>query len=275
MSFYQKKFPHLNVEIKNNHELWLELNNPDQMNAITYEMINSLTTVLEYADYDQEMRVVVLTGNGKNFCAGGDIKAMEEKSGMFSGEPNELRSHYEHGIQRIPRTMEKISVPVIAMVNGAAVGAGCDLSMMCDFRVGNQKTKFAETFTRLGLVPGDGGTFFLQRVIGYSKAMQMFLTAKSYEGREALDYGLMSEFVESADLAELKNKTAELAGLISQGAPVAQRLTKKAMKASYLYDLENALNLLSSYQGISQRTEDHFLALKGFKEKTPPDFKGQ
>lgn len=275
MSFYNKKFPHLNVEVKSHNQLWLELNNPAQMNAITYEMINSLTTVLEYADYDQDIRVVVLSGNGKNFCAGGDIKAMEEKTGMFSGDSNELRAHYEHGIQRIPRTIEKISVPLIAMVNGAAIGAGCDLSMMCDFRVGNKKTKFAETFTRLGLVPGDGGTFFLQRVVGYAKAMQMFLTAKIYEGRSAYEFGLMSEFVDSQDSEALIEKTKELAELVAKGAPVAQKLTKKAMKASYLYDLENSLNLLSSFQGIAQRTEDHFEALDAFKNKRDPNFKGQ
>lgn len=275
MSFYNKNFPHLNVEVKSHNQLWLELNNSAQMNAITYEMINSLTTVLEYADYDQNIRVVVLSGNGKNFCAGGDIKAMEEKTGMFSGESNELRAHYEHGIQRIPRTIEKISVPLIAMVNGAAIGAGCDLSMMCDFRVGNQKTKFAETFTRLGLVPGDGGTFFLQRVVGYAKAMQMFLTAKIYEGRGAYEFGLMSEFVDSQESEALIQKTVELAELVAKGAPVAQKLTKKAMKASYLYDLENSLNLLSSFQGIAQRTEDHFEALDAFKNKRDPDFKGQ
>ena len=272
MSFYTKQFPHLEVEVRSTHQLWVTLNNPDQMNAITTEMIDSLTSVLTHADFDSTIRVVVLTGKGKNFCAGGDIKAMEEKSGMFAGESNELRARYQHGIQRIPQCMENLSVPVIAMVNGAAVGAGCDLSMMCDLRVGHSKTKFAETFTRMGLVPGDGGTFFLQRVVGYSKAMQMFLTSKAFEGREALDFGLMNFMFEDANL---EIETQKLAESISGLAPVAQKLTKKAMKISYLSDLQTSLDILSGYQGISQRTADHFEAVKSFKEKRSPNFTGQ
>ncbi len=272
MSFYSNKFPDLEVEVKKTHQLWVTLNNPDQMNAITTNMINSLTEVLTHADFDKNIRVVVITGKGKNFCAGGDIKAMEEKSGMFAGESNELRSRYQHGIQRIPQCIENLSVPVIAMVNGAAVGAGCDLSMMCDLRVGDNKTKFAETFTRMGLVPGDGGTFFLQRVVGYSKAMQMFLTSKSFEGKEALDFGLLNFLFEDSKMLEETEKLAEtVAGL----APVAQRLTKKAMKVSYMHDLQTSLDMLASFQGISQRTSDHFEAIKSFKEKRPPVFSGE
>jgi len=129
------------------------------MNAITIPMIESLVSVLKFADFDRDIRVIVLTGSGKSFCAGGDIKAMEEKSGMFEGESNELRMRYMHGIQQIPKCIEEISTPIIAMVNGAAIGAGCDLSMMCDLRIGSSESKFGETFTKMGLVPGDGGTF--------------------------------------------------------------------------------------------------------------------
>lgn len=272
MNFYLQHFPDLEISVKNSHQLWVTLNNPEQMNAITTEMINSLTKVLTYADFDSNIRVIILTGKGKNFCAGGDIKAMEEKSGMFAGESNELRARYQHGIQRIPQCMENISVPVIAMVNGAAVGAGCDLSMMCDLRVGNSKTKFAETFTRMGLVPGDGGTFFLQRVVGYAKAMQMFLTAKNVEGKEALEFGLLNFIYDDSKMEEETQKLAEtIAGL----APVAQRLTKKAMKVSYMHDLQTSLDMLASFQGISQRTSDHFEAIKSFKEKRSPNFSGE
>src|SRR5690606_3100798 len=142
MSFYLQQFPDLEITIKKTHQLWVTLNNPDQMNAITTNMVNSLTTVLAHADFDPDIRVIVLTGKGKNFCAGGDLKAMEEKSGMFAGESNELRARYQQGIQRIPQCIENLSVPMIAMINGAAVGAGCDLSMMCDMRIGDSKTKF-------------------------------------------------------------------------------------------------------------------------------------
>jgi 2-(1,2-epoxy-1,2-dihydrophenyl)acetyl-CoA isomerase len=272
VNFYNQIFEHIKLEVKNTHQLWVTLNNPEQMNAITIPMINSLVSVLKYADFDREIRVIVLTGAGKSFCAGGDIKAMEEKSGMFAGEGNELRMRYMHGIQQIPRCIEEISTPLVAMVNGAAIGAGCDLAMMCDLRVGSSASKFAETFTRMGLVPGDGGTFFLQRVIGYSKAMQMFLTAEMFDGKKAFDFGLLNNLFEDS---LLESETLKLADTIASLAPIAQSMTKKAMKISYLHDLHTSLDTLATFQGLSQRTADHFEALSAFKEKRGPKFKGE
>lgn len=272
MSFYDQKFPHLDIALKNSHQLWVTLNNPEQMNAITTPMIESLVTVLKHADFDRMIRVIVITGAGKSFCAGGDIKAMEEKTGMFAGESNELRMRYMHGIQQIPRCLEEVSTPIIAMVNGAAIGAGCDLAMMCDLRVGSESSKFAETFTRMGLVPGDGGTFFLQRVVGYSRAMQMFLTAEVFEGKRALDYGLLNNLFEDS---ELLAETSKLAEIVASLAPIAQSMTKKAMKISYLHDLHTSLDTLATFQGLTQRTEDHFEALSAFKQKRTPKFKSE
>ncbi len=272
MSFYQKDFAHLSLTVKNSHQLWVSLNNPDQMNAITTEMIESLVSVLKFADFDKNIRVIVITGLGKSFCAGGDIKAMEDKSGMFEGESNELRMRYMHGIQQIPRTIEDISTPILAMVNGAAIGAGCDLAMMCDLRVGSSESKFGETFTKMGLVPGDGGTFFLSRVIGYSKAMQMFLTADIFQGQSALDFGLLNFLFDQNDLVA---ETEKLADKIASLAPIAQAMTKKAMKISYLTDLHSSLDTLASFQGITQRSKDHFEALNAFKEKRKAHFKSE
>jgi len=272
MSFYNKQFPHLELAIKHNHQLWVTLNNAEQMNAITIAMIESLVSVLKHADFDKNIRVIVLTGAQKSFCAGGDIKAMEEKSGMFEGESNELRNRYMHGIQQIPRCIEEISTPIIALVNGAAIGAGCDLAMMCDLRVGSELSKFGETFTKMGLVPGDGGTFFLQRVVGYSKAMQMFLTAELIEGQKAFDFGLLNFIYPKEDIILETEKLAQsIAGL----APIAQSMTKKAMKISYLHDLHTSLDTLASFQAITQRSSDHFEALSAFKEKRPSKFKSE
>jgi enoyl-CoA hydratase/carnithine racemase len=191
---------------------------------------------------------------------------------MFQGESNELRLRYMHGIQQIPKTIEDLSTPLIAMVNGAAIGAGCDLAMMCDLRVGASTTKFGETFTKIGLVPGDGGTFFLQRIVGYAKAMEMTLTADVYEGQKAKDFGLMNFLVEDAHLLM---ETEKLAEKIANNAPVAQQMAKKAMKISYLHDLQTSLDLLASFQGIAQRTQDHFEALEAVKGQRPPHFQGQ
>lgn len=271
MSFYQQAFKHLSLE-KKNHTLWLTLANPEQSNAISLEMVDSLTRVLKYADFDPEVRVIVITGEGSAFCAGGDVKAMQNKTGMFAGESNELRMRYIHGIQQIPKCIEDLSTPLVAMVNGPAIGAGCDLAMMCDLRIGSSKSKFGETFVKLGLVPGDGGTFFLQRVIGFSKAMQMSLTGDLVAGDEAFQWGLLNYLVKDE---ELQFETEKLAQKIAANAPVAVQMTKKTMKMAYLSDLAAVLDMSAAYQGIAQRTEDHFLALEAMKNKKVADFQGR
>lgn len=271
VSFYKEAFPQLKVAVKKEHQLWLSLNQPEQSNALSLEMIASLVRVLKHADFDPQIRVIVLTGEGKNFCAGGDIKAMKERSGMFAGESNELRLRYMQGIQQIPLTMESLSTPVIGMINGAAIGAGCDLAMMCDLRTGSPRAKFGETFTKLGLVPGDGGSFFLIRALGYAKAMQMFMTGEILEGAAAKDFGLLNELHPENELVA---RTEELAAKIAANAPVAVQMTKRAMKLSYLHDLTSSLDLLAAFQGIAQRTEDHFEALAAFEQKRAAQFKG-
>ncbi len=176
--------------------LWVTLNRPQYSNAFSDEMIASLCRLLREADWDDDIRVIILTGAGKAFCAGGDVKAMEEKTGMFAGDPEGLRRRYTKGIQQIPLTIEALHTPLIAMVNGAAIGAGCDLACMCDIRLGCKYSKFGETFAKLALVPGDGGTFFLQRVLGYAKAMELSLTGRIVSAEEALSLGLLNNIVE-------------------------------------------------------------------------------
>lgn len=261
---------HLKVNLQD-HQLWITLNRPEAANAFHLPMIDELITLLQKADEDNEVRVIVFTGEGKNFCAGGDVKAMEEKREMFSGEPDELRRNYQKGIQKIPLTMEKLQKPTIALVNGAAIGAGCDFACMSDLRVGTASTKMGETFTKLGLVPGDGGTYFLPRVIGHAKAMEMFLTGKIYRGEECERMGLLNQLVGEEDLL---SKGKELASLIAENAPVAVQMTKKALKLSYLKELQTSLDLLAAFQGITQRTQDHFEGLKALQEKRPPKFTG-
>ncbi len=269
-SFYQESFSKLSVK-KDDTILWLELDNPESSNAITLEVVESLTRVLSYADFDPEIRVIILAGKGKVFCSGGDVKAMVKKEEMFAGDSNELRMRYMHGIQKIPKCIEDMSTPIIAMIDGAAVGAGCDIAMMCDLRVGSEKAKFGETFAKVGLVPGDGGSYFLQRVVGYSKAMQMTLLADFKEGKDAYEFGLMNFFVSST---ELEAKTREIAQKIAQNAPIAVQMSKKNMKMAYENSMNSVLDYAAALQGIAQRSQDHFRALESFQTKTPPQFKG-
>ena len=150
MSFYLKHFDDLLVEFKNN-SVWITLNRPEASNAYSTGMVQALVEVLKHADVDTNVRVIVITGAGKNFCAGGDIKAMKGKTGMFAGESNQLREAYQSGIQQIPMTISQLKTPVIAMVNGAAVGAGCDLAAMCDLRMASEEATFAETELKMYL----------------------------------------------------------------------------------------------------------------------------
>ena len=249
--------------------LWITLNRPENSNAFSDEMIESLVACLNRADEDNNVRTIVITGAGKHFCAGGDIKAMQNKTGMFAGEPNELRERYKRGIQKIPLAMEKLSTPVIAMVNGAAIGAGLDLACMCDIRISAKEAKFGETFAKLGLIPGDGGSFFLQRVIGFPKAIELSLTADVIGSEEAYRINLVSKVV---DQKELKNHVKKLCEKINSNAPIAIQMLKRSLIHSYRSDLNSALELLSAYQGITQRTQDHDRAVAQIFEKSQTTF---
>lgn len=270
-SYIAKNWDDLLLE-KEGHLLWITLNRPSQSNAFSDEMITALCHVLRHADWDEGVRVIILTGMGKAFCAGGDVRAMEEKSGMFAGNPDELRRRYNKGIQQIPLTFEILQKPIIAMVNGPAVGAGCDLACMCDIRIGCAHSRFGETFAKLALVPGDGGTFFLQRVVGYPKAMELSLTGRMVEPQEALAIGLLNQLV---DEDKLKEVTHSMADQIAANSPVAVSMIKKAIRQARTAEIAGHLDLLAAFQGITQRTHDHFEGIKAMKEKRAPKFKGK
>lgn len=252
--------------------LWITLNRPNFSNSFSDEMIRSLCQLLREADWDDDIRVIILTGSGKHFCAGGDVKAMEEKTGMFAGDPEGLRRRYTKGIQQIPLTIESLHTPIIAMVNGAAIGAGCDLACMCDIRIGTTQSKFGETFAKLALVPGDGGTFFLQRIVGFAKAMELSLTGQIVSAEEAFKLGLLNKLV---DEDSLKNETEQMAMTIAGNSPVAVSMIKKAIRQARTAEISGHLDLLAAFQGITQRTEDHFEGVRALKEKRQPKFKGQ
>jgi 2-(1,2-epoxy-1,2-dihydrophenyl)acetyl-CoA isomerase len=196
---------------------------------------------------------------------------MEEKTGMFAGDPEELRRRYTKGIQRIPLTIEALHTPIVAVVNGAAIGAGLDLACMCDIRMGCRHSQFWETFAKLALVPGVGGTFFLQRVIGYAKAMELSLTGRIRNADEALAIGLLNDLVE---VDALEEATEKLARSIAANSPVAVSMIKKAVRQARTAEISGHLDLMAAFQGITQRTEDHFEGVRALKEKRQPKFKG-
>lgn len=269
MTYQENDFKDLKLQ-QEGSVLTIKLDRPDSRNAFSLEMIHSLCDILEVADQDRNIKVFVLTGEGKSFCAGGDIKEMDQKRGMFAGEPNELRMRYHYGIQQIPRIIDRLNTPIIAMINGAAIGAGLDLACMCDLRVANEEAKFGETFNRLGLVPGDGGTFFLPRIVGEAKAKEMFFTGKIYDAQEALKMNLVHQVHRPE---QLEAKTYELVKSILKNAPIALSMTKRAIHQARSVSLENHLELLSALQSITQRTRDHESAVRGLLDRKDVEFK--
>ena len=172
------------------------LNRPETRNAIS-ETEHSEEIARFCADMtrDRSVRAIVLTGEGSAFCAGGNVKDMANKGGMFAGSPYEIRNRYRTGIQMIPAALYEIEVPVVAAVNGPAIGAGLDLACMADIRIGSESAIFGETFVKLGIIPGDGGAWLLPRVIGMARATQMTLTGEIIDAQKALEFGLVSEVV--------------------------------------------------------------------------------
>ncbi|MBA3548379.1 MAG: enoyl-CoA hydratase/isomerase family protein [Nannocystis sp.] len=251
--------------------LLLTLDRPDARNAYSEAMVDSLVRALDDADRDDDVRCVILTGAGAAFSAGGDLKRMLQQEGMFAGGPVDLRRRYVDGIQRIPRRLALLEKPVIAAINGAAIGAGLDLACMCDLRLVARGAQLGSTFVKVGLVPGDGGAYFLTRTIGFPRALELMLTARLIDTDEAERIGLVHRVVEPDELLPAARALAEQ---IAANAPLAVRLTKRAAYRSYEADLETALELAATYQGIVQNTADHREAVRALLERRTPVFTG-
>ncbi|MCA9716392.1 MAG: enoyl-CoA hydratase/isomerase family protein, partial [Myxococcales bacterium] len=245
----------------------ITLDRPAARNAYSEAMVTSLIAALDEAERDDAVRCLVLTGAGEAFSAGGDLKRMRDRVGMFAGGAAELRSRYVDGIQRIPRRLALCEKPVIAAVNGAAIGAGLDLACMCDIRIAAAGAKLGSTFVKVGLVPGDGGAYLLARVVGFPRALELVLTGRVITAEEGLEIGLVHRVVPSGRALEVAR---EQAALIAQNPPVAVRLAKRAAYRSWGADLETALELAATYQGIAQRTEDHDEAVRALLERREP-----
>ena len=220
---------------------------------------------------DNAIRCAILTGAGSAFSSGGDVKAMRERSGPFSGNSAKLRDNYRGEIHRLVRALWNLDVPLIAAVNGPAIGLGNDVACLADIRLASEKARFGQTFLKLGLIPGDGGAWILQQLIGYSRAAQLLLTGRVIDASTAKDWGLVSE-VTPAD--ELLPRALELAGEIAGQPPVALRMAKQLLRAGRQDRFESVMDMSANLQGILQRTEDHDEALAAFFEKRPPKFTG-
>lgn len=246
-------------ELKGNIAV-LTLNRPDIRNAFSHqEMIDEIVHACQTVQDSESVSVLVVTGAGSAFSAGGNVKDMLKKEGMFAGDPNDVRQNYRKGIQRVTLAFQRLDVPAIAAVNGPAIGAGCDLSCMCDIRIASNRARFGETFVSVGLIPGDGGAFLLPRVVGFSKALELAFTCRVIDAAEALRIGLVNEVTLPERLME---RSLEVAAEIAQHPARILRLAKRLFYLSQGRSLEETLELSCSFQALCHHSPEHMEAVE-------------
>jgi enoyl-CoA hydratase/carnithine racemase len=251
----------------------LTLNDPDVRNAISdEETISGIVEALAKINDDYDVRCAILTGAGTAFSSGGNVKKMQRHDGMFAGGVYNVREGYLRGIQRIPRAMYELEVPIIAAVNGPAIGAGCDLACMCDIRIAGRSARFAESFVKLGIIPGDGGAWFLPRVVGTSNARLMAFTGEAFDAEQALQMGLVSKIV---DDAQLMDEARALARRIAVNPAYGLRMAKRLLREGERSELHTLLDMSASMQAIAHQSEDHKEAVTAFVEKRKPVFRNR
>lgn len=251
------------IYAQDGHLATLTLNRPEAANAYSEEMIAGILAALDRAEADPAVRALIVTGAGKAFSAGGDLRAMHERSGMFAGDGVELRQAYIRGIQAITRRFARLEKPVIAALNGSAIGAGLGLALVCDIRICSDRAKLGSTFARVGLIPGDGSAFLLSRIVGFPKAVDLLLSCRVLDAAEAERISLVHRVV-PADrvMDEARAYAAQLAAL----PPKAVQMTKSLLYRTVDSHLDAALELTSAMQGLVQTTEDHECAVAAMLE---------
>ncbi|MDV7340708.1 enoyl-CoA hydratase-related protein [Terasakiella sp. A23] len=224
--------------------------------ALIDDIIDTINWVNKAKD---DVSVLIMTGDGAAFSAGGNVKDMQDRAGDFAGDVEEVQTRYRQGIQRIPLAINKCEVPIIAAVNGPAVGAGFDVANMCDIRIASSKAKFGETFVNLGIIPGDGGAYFLQRLIGYQKAAELTFTGRVIGAAEAKEIGVVLDVVKPDQLME---RAQDLAKQMAAKPPQALRFTKRLMKMGQRMELPDFLDLCACFQGMCHNSDEHMVAVE-------------
>lgn len=252
------------------HLARITMNRPEHLNCFSEEMIHLWTKALEDVRDREDIYAVLLSGNGKAFCAGGDVKAMAAGDGFFESHDDisstalARKNSLWKGIQRIPLILEEIDKPVVAKIHGAAVGAGLDMALMCDVRIASESATMSESYFNAGIVPGDGGAYFLPRIIGRDKALDMFWTTKVLKGAEAERIGLVTHVVPDDELDDYVEAYMQK---LLEAPQTAMRLTKRAIYQSEQSTLRSSLDMVSSFMGIVTELDDYRTRTAALVEK--------
>lgn len=237
----------------------LTMDRPDERNALSGDdQYRDFVEACDRIDRDDSVSVVILTGAGTAFSAGGNVKDMRDHKGLSAGTAYQVRNNYRRDIQNIPLNLYNLEVPTIAAVNGAAIGAGCDLACMCDIRIASERAKFAESFVKLGIVPGDGGAWLLPRLVGQSKAAELTFTGDTIDAVEALACGLVSKVVPGD---ELMNEARALAERIAANPGHSLRMGKRLLREGQHVRLDTLLEMSAAFQALAHHTEEHDQAI--------------
>ncbi len=255
------------------HVTTLTLARPETMNPLGAKGDgDAFAAACDDINADLEVRCVVLTGAGRAFSAGGDIKAMKERSGTFGGTPPGISDGYRDNIHKVLRALYGLRVPLIAAVNGPAIGLGCDLACLADLRIASTSAKFGVTFLKLGIIPGDGGTWILPRIIGEARAAELFYTGDVIDAATALDWGLVSRVVEGDALID---EARALAAKVAAMPPHALRQAKNLMRQGRTITYDTALEMAANTQALMHLTGDHVEGIDALLERRAPRFKGE
>lgn len=251
----------------------LTINRPESRNPLGEEGDGELFAgACAVINADRDTRCAILTGAGSAFSAGGNVKAMRERSGAFAGAGVHIRERYRNGIHRIIKSLWGLEVPLIAAVNGAAIGLGNDVACLADMRIAADNAIFGATFLKIGLVPGDGGSWILPRTIGHARAAELFFTGDTIDAATALSWGLVSRVVPAATLMD---EALALAAKIVRQPPDVLRMTKRMMREGQNVSFDIIMEMSAAYQSLAHLTEDHQEAVSAFFEKRPGNYRGR
>jgi enoyl-CoA hydratase/carnithine racemase len=251
----------------------LTINRPDARNPLGEEGDGDLfAEACARINADRAVRCVILTGAGKAFSAGGNLKSMRERSGTFAGVGVHIRERYRNGIHRMVKALWNIEVPMIAAVNGPAIGLGNDVACLADMRIAADSAIFGATFLKVGLVPGDGGAWILPRTVGMARASELFFTGDTIDAATALSWGLISRVVPADQLMAEANALAQR---ICRQPPDVLRMTKKLMREGQGTSFDTIMEMSAAMQALAHLTADHGEAVSAFFDKRQAIYKGE